>query len=297
MSFKALSFLNSKQKNAEQQLSPSNSFAQKPVELAKQFPPDELDELDANASSDSRHWSDSSIVAALVKLLPLGTSVFTLLYLFHLGGEIANIRNNHNQVLIQTINGHSILAEPVDNYVRTPVTVEQTVNDWRDLTFNWVQKLPDGKKDEGKQLGGKAFPTRLLEGSTLMSYDVQQVWYKVFLEREDYLPSNFLQRNATRVFYPLLQTQPRSPLDSRAGQPIPNRYEVEVHGDWVEYSPETPPQGKLIDRIHLLVRLRPVVKTEPPLSQDADLLQRVAYELRANGLEIYDIQRINKHGP
>jgi len=254
---------------------------------------DLLDEPESenDPSRKSSRWSDTLSVAALVKLLPLALSSLTLLYLFHLGGQIASIRNSHTQALVQTNNGHSFMAEQVDDYVRTPATVEQTVKQWTDLTFNWVQKLPNGKQDEGTLIGGKLFPTRLVQGSTLMSYDIRQVWYQVFQRRDDYLPPNFLGSKATRVFFPLLETKSRPPLDSRTGQPIPNRYEVEEHGDWVEYSPEAP-QGKLIDRVHFLIRLRPVVKTEPPLSDDAAPLQRIAYGLRGNGLEIYDVERM-----
>lgn len=250
----------------------------------------DLDSLDESGSADSKRRSSPS-VATLLKLLPLGISILTLLYLFHLGGEVASIRKGHNQVLVQTVDGRSIVAEPVDNYVRTPATVEQTVKQWIDLTFNWVQKLPIGEIDQGKRIGAKVFPTRLVQASTLMSPDLLKVWYQVFQERDDYLPINFLGSKATRVYFPKMQTTPRPPVDSRTGQPIDNRYEVEVYGDWVEYSSETP-QGKLIDHLAFVVRLRPVVKTEPPLSKDADSLQRATYELRANGLEIYDIQRI-----
>lgn len=252
---------------------------------------DAFDDFEADARTESQHQSKSSTTATVIKALPLGISLLTLLYLFHLGGQVASIRKGDNQVLVQTVDGRSILAEPVDNYVRTPATVEQTVKQWTNLTFNWVQKLPNGEPDPGHPMNGKAFPTRLVYGSSLMSHEIQQVWYQVFQEREDYLPPNFLGSDATRVFFPKLQTTPRPPVDPRTGKPIQDRYEVEVHGDWVEYSSRTP-QGKLIDRLSLVLRLRPVGKTEKSLSEDADSLQQAAYELRANGLEIYDIQRI-----
>lgn len=252
-----------------------------------------LDEFESEDDSNTQSQSNASPIATLFKLLPLGISCWTLFYLFHLGGEVASIRNNYKQVLVQTVDGRSILAQPVDNLVRTPVTVEQTVKLWIDLSLNWVQKLPDGKQDPGVKIATKIFPTRLVYGSTLLSQESQQIWYDVFKQRDDYLPSNFFTSNATRIFYPKLQTSPKPPLDDRTGQPIENRYEVEIYGDWIEYSPENT-QGKLIDRLALKLRLRPVVKTEPPLSEDADSLQQAAYQLRANGLEIYNIQRIQR---
>jgi hypothetical protein len=252
---------------------------------------DLLDEFEPENVSQREQRFNSSTVAALLKLLPLGLSSLTLLYLFHLGGQVASIRNGHNQVLVQTVEGRSIVAERVDNYVRTPATIEKTVKLWTDLTFNWVQKLPNGEKDPGKKMGSKVLPTRLVQGSSLMSPQIQEIWYEVFQQRDDYLPRSFLGSDATRIFFPSLQTTPKPPIDPRTERPIENRYEVEVYGDWIEYSSQTP-QGKLIDRLALKLRLRPVVKTEPPLSEDADSLQRAAYELRANGLEIYDIQRI-----
>lgn len=294
MSFNTQSFLNFRPKKSPQDSSLStavDSDLVEPDSVHSDAPTDELDQLEAQADSTSHQSNSSTVVAAILKLLPLSISVFSMLYLFHLGGQIDSIRNDHNQVLVQTVNGRSILAEPVDNYIRTPATVERTVKLWTDLSFNWVQKLPSGEKDQGRLIAGKTFPTRLVLATTLMSPEMAQLWYQVFLQREDYLPSNFLSRDATRVFYPLLQTQPRAPLDSQTGRAIPNRYEVEEHGDWIEYSSQTP-QGKLIDRLHILVQLRPVVKTELPLSDDADALQRAAYELRANGLEIYNIKRI-----
>jgi len=250
---------------------------------------DALDELDEEPVPQRRF--NAPTAAALVKLLPLGLSGFTLLYLFYLGGQIVNLTRDNSRVLVQTVSGRSIVAEPVDDYVRTAATVEQTVKQWADLTFNWVQKLPNGKPDEGTRIGSKTFPTRLIQGSTLMSHDIQRVWYSMFQAREDLLPRNFLGSGATRVFFPKLQTKPKPPLDPRSGKPIEGRYEVEVYGDWVEYSSEHP-QGRLVDRPAYALRLRPVTRTEPPLSEDADSLQRIAYELRANGLEIYDIQRI-----
>lgn len=252
----------------------------------------EVDEFEVGEDmTSSQSQPKALMVSTLINLLPVGLSCLTLLYLFHLGGQVNELRHNHKQVLVQTVNGRSILAEPVDNYFRSPATVEQTVKLWTDLSLNWVQKLPNGKKDPGVKIQTKIVPTRLAQGSTLLSNEIRQVWYQVFEQRDDYLPRNFLASNATRIFYPSLQTTPKPPLDARTGRPIENRYEVELYGDWMEYSPEAP-QGKLVDRLALRLHLRPVVKTEPPLSEDADSLQRIAYELRANGLEIYDIQRI-----
>jgi len=255
---------------------------------------EDLDSLGELGEEDTRtgRWSSPS-ASALLKLLPLGISLFTLLYLFHLGGQLASIRNEHNQVLVQTVNGRSIKAEPVDSYVRTPTTVEETVKLWSDLTFNWVPKLPNGEKDQGKRIGFKVFPLRLIYASTLMSQETRQLWYQMFQARDDFLPSNFLASGATRVYYPKLQTTPRLSLDPRTGQPLKNSFEVELYGEWVEYGPNSP-QGKLVDKAAYLLRLRPVVKTEEPLSDDADSLQRAAYELRANGLEIYNIERIKR---
>lgn len=249
------------------------------------------DEEEEDNGSDFETGANYSRWGVLLKLLPIGISSLTLLYLFHLGGEINSIRQGHTQVLVQTVNGRSITAEKVDDYVRTPVTVAKTVEMWRDLTFNWVQKLPNGEQDPGTKIGEKNFPTRLIQGSTLMTPELKEVWYQVFQQREDYLPRNFLVSDATRIFYPKLQTTPKSLIDPKTGRKLPDRYEVEVYGDWIEYSSETP-QGKLIDRLALRLNLRSTVKTEPPSSEDADSLQRDAYELRANGLEIYDIKRI-----
>ncbi|CAA9385420.1 hypothetical protein AVDCRST_MAG94-5114 [uncultured Leptolyngbya sp.] len=256
--------------------------------------PEDLDSLEGLGEEDaSPGWWSSPSVLALLKLLPLGLSTFTLLYLFYLGGQLASIRTGHNRVLVQTIHGRSIQAEPVDTYVRTPVTVEETVKLWGDLTFNWVPKLPNGEKDQGKRIGSKVFPLRLIYASTLMTHDTRQLWYQMFQARDDLLPGNFLASGATRVYYPKLQTMPRLALDPRTGKPINNSFEVELYGEWVEYGPSSP-QGKLVDKAAFLLRLRPVVKTEEPLSDDADSLQRAAYELRANGLEIYDIERIKR---
>ena len=256
--------------------------------------PEDLDSLEGLGEEDaSTGWWSSPSALALLKLLPLGLSTFTLLYLFHLGGQLASIRTGHSQVLVQTINGRSIQAEPVDTYVRTPVTIEETVKLWSDLTFNWVPKLPNGELDQGKRIGSKVFPLRLIYASTLMTQDTRQLWYQMFQARDDLLPGNFPASGATRVYYPKLQMMPRLSLDPRTGQPINNSFEVEVYGEWVEYGPSSP-QGKLVDKPAYLLRLRPVVKTEEPLSDDADSLQRAAYELRANGLEIYDIERIKR---
>ncbi len=254
------------------------------------------DELDSFAEfdgdePDTEPQPSYARFGVLLKLLPLGISSLTLLYLLHLGSRIDSLRQGHSQVLVQTVDGRSMSAEPVDNYVRTPATIAKTVEMWRDLTFNWVQKLPNGERDPGTRIGTKTFPTRLIQASTLMSPEVREVWYQVFKERDDYLPINFLGSGSTRIFYPKLQTTPKTVIDPKTAKPLPERYEVEVYGDWIEYSADSP-QGKLIDRPALRLYLRSTVKTQPPLSEDADSLQRDAYELRANGLEIYDIKRI-----
>lgn len=252
--------------------------------------PDSFNEFD-DGEPDTEPQPSYTRFGVLLKLLPLGISSLTLLYLLHLGSQIDSLRQGHNQVLVQTVDGRSISAEPVDNYVRTPATIAKTVEMWRDLTFNWVQKLPNGERDPGTRIGTKTFPTRLIQASTLMSPEVRDVWYQVFKERDDYLPINFLGSGSTRIFYPKLQTTPKTVIDPKTAKPLPERYEVEVYGDWIEYSAYSP-QGKLIDRPALRLYLRSTVKTQPPLSEDADSLQRDAYELRANGLEIYDIKRI-----
>ena len=260
------------------------------VEATNQELDNEFDLVDD--THDTQSESKARAVVTLLKLLPFGISCLTLLYLFHLGSVVNSIRNNDKQVLVQTISGRSILAQPVDNYVRTSATVDLTVKLWTDLTFNWVQKLPNGKADLGVKIGTKIFPTRFIVGSTLLSKEIQQIWLDVFLQRDDYLGRNFLNSDATRIYYPKLQTSPKPPLDERTGRPIENRLEVEIYGDWIEYSPAHP-QGKLIEKLAFRLGLRPVVKTEPPISEDADSLQKAAYELRANGLEIYNIQRIS----
>lgn len=252
------------------------------VDLPENFDGDDLKE--------EAPW-DYSLLGAAIKLLPIGISSITLLYLFHLGGQIDSIRQGHNQVLVQTIGGRSITAETVDNYVRTPATIAKTVEMWRDLSFNWVQKLPNGKQDPGVRIGSKVFPTRLVAGNTLMTPEVREIWEQMFGQRNDYLPADFVGSDATRIFYPKLQTAPKPLADPKTGKALPDRYEVEVYGDWIEYS-STNPEGKLIDRPALRLNLRSTVKTEPPLNEDASSLQKAAYELRANGLEIYDIKRI-----
>ena len=153
MSFNTQRFLNFRPKKSPQD---SNLSTGVDLELVQPdsvhstalAPEDELDQLEAQAGSTASHQSNSlTVAAAILKLLPLSISVFSMLYLFHLGGQIASIRSDHNQVLVQTVNGRSILAESVDNYIRTPATVERTVKLWTDLSFNWVQKLPSGEKD------------------------------------------------------------------------------------------------------------------------------------------------------
>lgn len=268
---------------------PSLDSGSKGVEATNQELDNEFDLVDDTRDTQNEK---ARAIATLLKLFPLGISCLTLLYLFHLGGEVASIRNNDKQVLVQTQGGRSILAQRVDNYVRTSATVDLTVKLWTDLTFNWVQKLPNGKRDPGVKIGTKIFPTRFIVGSTLLSKEIQQIWLDVFLQRDDYLGRNFLNSDATRIYYPKLQTSPKPPIDERTGRPIENRLEVEIYGDWIEYSPAHP-QGKLIEKLAFRLGLRPVVKTEPPISEDADSLQRAAYELRANGLEIYNIQRIS----
>ena len=268
---------------------PSLDSGSRGVEAANQGLDNEFDLVDDTRDTQNEK---ARAIATLLKLLPLGISCLTLLYLFHLGYVVDSIRNNDKQVLVQTVSGRSILAQPVDNYVRTSATVDLTVKLWTDLTFNWVQKLPNGKADPGVKIATKIFPTRFIVGSTLLSKEIQQIWLDVFLQRDDYLGRNFLNSDATRIYYPKLQTSPKPPLDERTGRPIENRLEVEIYGDWIEYSPAHP-QGKLIEKLAFRLGLRPVVKTEPPISEDADSLQRAAYELRANGLEIYNIQRIS----
>ena len=248
-------------------------------------------EEDGDDNYSSLPQSSYSAIGVLLKILPIGISSLTLLYLLYLGGQINSLRQERNQVLVQTVNGRSMVAEKVDNSVRTPATIEKTVQMWRDLTFNWVQKLPNGEKDPGTKIGTKVFPTRLIQGSTLMSPELREVWYQMFQQRDDYLPLNFLGSDATRIFFPKLQTAPKSLTDPKSGKPLPDRYEVEVYGDWIEYSSGNP-QGKVIDRPALRLHLRSTVKTETPLSADADSLQKDAYQLRTNGLEIYDIKRI-----
>ena len=271
-------------------LKPSlNSQALSNQEAANQELDNEFDLVDDTRDTQNEK---ARAIATLLKLLPLGISCLTLLYLFHLGYVVDSIRNNDKQVLVQTVSGRSIIAQAVDNYVRTSATVDLTVKLWTDLTFNWVQKLPNGKADPGVKIGTKIFPTRFIVGSTLLSKEIQQIWLDVFLQRDDYLGRNFFSSNATRIYYPKLQTSPKPPLDERTGRPIENRLEVEIYGDWIEYSPAHP-QGKLIEKLAFRLGLRPVVKTEPPISEDADSLQKAAYELRANGLEIYNIQRIS----
>ena len=268
---------------------PSLDSGSRGVEAANQGLDNEFDLVDDTRDTQNEK---ARAIATLLKLLPLGISCLTLLYLFHLGYVVDSIRNNDKQVLVQTVSGRSILAQAVDNYVRTSATVDLTVKLWTDLTFNWVQKLPNGKADPGVKIGTKIFPTRFIVGSTLLSKEIQQIWLDVFLQRDDYLGRNFFSSDATRIYYPKLQTSPKPPIDERTGRPIENRLEVEIYGDWIEYSPAHP-QGKLIEKLAFRLGLRPVVKTEPPISEDADSLQRAAYELRANGLEIYNIQRIS----
>ncbi len=58
------------------------------------------DEFDSEDDGDTQSQSNTSPIATLFKLLPVGISCWTLLYLFHLGGEVASIRNNYKQVLV-----------------------------------------------------------------------------------------------------------------------------------------------------------------------------------------------------
>ena len=136
---------------------PSLDSGLRGVEATNQELDNEFDLVDD--TRDTQSESNARAVATLLKLLPLGISCLTLLYLFHLGSIVDSIRNNDKQVLVQTQGGRSILAQRVDNYVRTSATVDLTVKLWTDLTFNWLQKLPNGKGDPGEKIGTKIFPT------------------------------------------------------------------------------------------------------------------------------------------
>ena len=103
---------------------PSLDSGSRGVEATNQELDNEFDIVDDTRDTQNEK---ARVIATLLKLLPLGISCLTLLYLFHLGSVVDSIRNNDKQVLVQTQGGRSILAQRVDNYVRTSATVDLTV--------------------------------------------------------------------------------------------------------------------------------------------------------------------------
>ncbi len=111
---------------------------------------DELDSFNEfdETEPDTEPQANYSRFGALFKLLPLGISSLTLLYLLHLGGQINSLRQGGNQVLVQTVDGRSIIAEKVDDSISAELkfSVERTENEGQCklefliIRFNMIKK-------------------------------------------------------------------------------------------------------------------------------------------------------------
>ncbi|MEM1291124.1 MAG: hypothetical protein AAGH67_06610 [Cyanobacteria bacterium P01_H01_bin.162] len=217
-------------------------------------------------------------------LLPLFVVVslvmggLSLLGLAILGTVTARLANRPVPTLVQTVDGESILTEPMDHLDRTPETIRRFTADTLTMMFTWnpVQQDANGGRvvtDQGVEVGKARATTRSWQASFALAEDFRPTF---LAEVGEMTPPDVFAGTAQSVLNIESLSDPKR---LAAGQ-----WEIEVVANLIIFHPQHP-QGLAIP-FNKKILLKAVEPPSDPLAAEATGIQQAVYRVRSSGLQI-----------
>lgn len=232
-------------------------------------------------------WLSTENLLPLFVVISLGLNVLSLVAIFILGTVTARVAGKPVPTLVQTIDGESILVEPMGHLDRTPTTIRRFTQQTLTMMFTWnpVQSQSGEQRltDEGVSVGGARATTKSWQASFALSEDFRAAF---LAEVGNLTPDAVFTGNAQSVFNIESLSEPKR---LGAGQ-----WEIEVVANLILFDQQTP-QGVSIP-FNKKVYLRAVEPPRDPLDEDATGIQRAVYRIRDSGLQITEIHELMQGG-
>lgn len=175
----------------------------------------------------------------------------------------------------QLVNGETVYVSEQERHWRYPSVIQKVVSDWTTLTFNWDDKIPGSDEpDQGIQVdNNKRIPTNAWFASLLLEPEFAKASLPKIAELVP--PTVFSGQIRSTVIISYLS----EPREIR-----PGGWEVDMVATRVLIDRTTGKDERI--SFNRTFTLQAVEVPRSPLGNDAPLVERKVYEMRAAGLEI-----------
>lgn len=232
----------------------------------------------------------SSSILPLFVLVTLLIQVLLLLMIFFQGNQLQQLVNKPAPSLVQMIDGRVTQVSTEQANYRSPMVIQQLVNQWAMMTYTWSGKLPVADATQARQPlddpgipidnNGK-LPTAAAHAAFLITDENN--FRREFLKKlSSLVPQGVFSGNQQTVLR-ISQILPPQQI----GQ---GRWDVNVYA-YMEVLDVSQPVGNPI-KINQKISLRAVPPPRYPLPNGLSTLQQAIYRLGEAGLEIVQIENI-----
>lgn len=233
---------------------------------------------------------NSSVVQPLFNLITFIIQILLLLLVFFQGSQLNQLANSAAKTMVQMVDGQVVHISPEQADYRSPLVIQNLVNQWAMLTYTWSGKLPptNGEsarnlpKDPGIVVGKFKVPTATVNAAFLITD--KNDFRRKFLEKIGELPvvQGVLQGYQETVLR-VSQILPPQQLET-------GRWDVNIYG-FMEVFERGDSIGEPIE-IKRKVTLQAVPPPNYPMPSNLSPLQQTIYRLGAAGLMIEQIEEL-----
>lgn len=228
---------------------------------------------------------ESKNLLALLQMGILGTQLLLLLGLLFLAAK-QNVLANRRPTMAQLVNGETVYISEQDRNFRYPQVLRKVVSDWTTLTFNWEGTLAGtDQRDEGVLIKAakKKVPLNTWFASVMLEPTFAEASLK---ELANLVPSTVFTGKTRAVTVINYLSEPR--------QLAPSKWQVDLVATRMVLDRQTGASERL--PFNRTFTLQAVEIPRSPLGENAPLVERKIYDLRAAGVQITDITPYDPNG-
>jgi len=221
---------------------------------------------------------ESKNFLALLQMGILATQLLMLLGLLFLAAR-QNSLANRQPTMAQLVNGETVYLSEQDRNFRYPQVIRKVVSDWTTLTFNWEGTLAGtDQRDEGVLVKAtkKKVPLNIWFASVMLEPKFAEASLKEIAELVPITVFTGRTRAVTIINY---LSEPR--------QIAPSKWQVDLVATRMVIDRQSGASDRL--PFNRTFTLQAVEIPRSPLGENAPLVERKIYDLRAAGLQITDI--------
>lgn len=230
-------------------------------------------------------------VLTIFALATLGLHILALFFLIIQGMTIRQLNNRKPPALVQLVDGQPVLT--ADSSEREPEEISQFVTKTMSAMFEWsgnlppqtVEQLTNPKPDLGLAIKTpQGFTKQVPTTSWVASFGLSEDFRQGFLAQiADMVPADVFSRNVNQAMGARLVVQRVYPPQKIE----PGKWRVGMVANIVQFRRSN--NQKILTPFNKDFFVRSVDAYEHPLAQQITPLQKSAYSVRSQKLEIYEI--------